>query len=175
MRSIALVSLLLILAGCGDVEGEGDFPGTVVYTSEDGAYRLRYLDPPGRIVEAEDPETLRLVAEVRGGVLGETGSDVPTHVMDLTEVPEEDGETACWAASAEAIALGSTIEVEHRYIENFYGDRGHEFLSRDPMGLKHRDAFFTLPDGRVVRLAFASALDTEDPGVDLILYGFEPL
>jgi len=175
MKSIALASALLAMAGCGDVAGEGDFPGATTYTAEDLSFRLRYLDPPWRWVEPEDAAILRLVAEVRGGALGDTAADVPTHVLDITVAPAADSLSACSAAIEEARALGGTIEIAERHVENFYGDVGYEFVSRDPMGLRHRDAFFIVSDGRVLRLGFGSALDTDDAGIDVVISGFEPL
>lgn len=166
---------LLALLGCGDVSGEGDFPGAVVATAPDGSFRLRYLDPPWGLKPAEAPAMLRLVAEIRGGAIGDVASEAPTHLLDIGPVPETDSEVACVAAEELAIALGAEIEVEQRSVDTLFGDVGHEFLSVDPIGLKHRDIFFTLRDGRVVRLGFASIFDTDDPDLDLILDGFEPL
>jgi len=174
MYPIRTVLPLLALLGCGDVSGEGDFPGAVVTTAPDGSFRLRYLDPPWGIEPAEPPTVLRLVAEVRGGAIGDVASEAPTHMLDIVPVPETDSQAACVAAETQAVALGAQIEVEQRTVDNLFGDVGHEFLSIDPLGLKHRDVFFTLLDGRVVRLGFASIFDPDDPGVDVILDGFEP-
>jgi len=166
---------LLLVVGCGDVSGQGDFPGAVVYTAADESFRVRYLDPPWRVTDAEPPTILRMVAELRGGVLGGVASDAPTHLLDVFLAPESTVQAACESAEVAAVALGASIQVEQRQVDNFFGDTGHEFLSSDPIGFRHRDAFFSLPDGRVLRLAFATPLDPDDPGIDLILDGFEPL
>ena len=170
-----LAPMALSPLGCGDVSGEGDFPGAVVATAPDGSFRLRYLDPPWRIQPAEAPAVLRLVAEIRGGAIGDVASEAPTHLLDIGPAVEPDSQAACVAAEELAIALGAEIEVEQRFVENLFGDVGHEFLSVDPLALKHRDVFFTLHDGRVVRLGFSSIFETDDPDLDVILDGFEPL
>jgi hypothetical protein len=166
---------LLLLAGCGDVAAEGDFPGAVVYTAEDQSFRLRYLDPPWGIEAAEPPAILRLVAEIRGGAVGDVASGAPTHLLDVVPLPIADSEAACVAAEAEAVALGAQIVGEQRTVDTMFGEVGHEFFSTDPIGLKHRDSFFALSDGTVLRLGFASVFDPDDDGVDVILEGFEAL
>jgi hypothetical protein len=170
-----VLALPLVLAGCGDVSGDGDFPGAVEWKADDQSFRLRFLNPPWGEAPASPPVILRLVAELRGGAIGDAASDAPTHVLDITPSDAPDNQSACVAAETEATALGFTIRVAQRTAENLYGDTAHEFLSTDPLGLQHRDDFFSLGDGRVVRLAFSSVFDPDDPGIDLILDGFEPL
>jgi hypothetical protein len=90
-------------------------------------------------------------------------------------LPIADSEAACVAAEAEAVALGAQIDGAQRTVDTMFGDVGHEFFSTDPIGLKHRDSFFSLADGTVLRLGFASVFDTDDDGVEVILEGFEAL
>ena len=45
-RLSVLLSLAVGLLGCGDVNGNDPFAGTVMYVSTDASYHLRLLEPP---------------------------------------------------------------------------------------------------------------------------------
>lgn len=156
----------------------GDDPNSrlTVYEPPSGEYRLRYLEPPWELVDAEGTDVFLRISSnsmIFGGFDGGPGK-YELHASVVTGTID----SSIAAEMRAAVARGETIMGAPRDIEDGGVVVGRELFSAgmvDIFYLNHRYVFFALSGGRVLRLAFDATPSLDTPEVDAMIAAVEVL
>ncbi len=169
VRRAILTLLISSLLGCAP-SGEDPLSRLSVYEPPGGEYRLRYLEPPWELVDGDGTSAHVRIASssmIFGGIDGGAGK------FDLFATVESGTVEANVAAEVRAAsARGEELVEGPREVEAEGGVVGREILTRgmaDVIQRHGRYAFFAIPDGRVLRLAFDATPPVDTPEVDAMI------
>jgi hypothetical protein len=173
VRTSFLVVVLAVTAACGNPDRYEDHR---TFTSAGEDWRVRFLDPPWELVDAEGPPILFRIASNAARVGGFDAAVLPRYELRISVEPGTPEERAR-RDGRRAAARDEDVLVEPREVLTRSGDRGQEVITRSRSAVDRRYfrfVYLSHPEG-VLRLYFEGVPDLDEPEVDVMIEGAEIL
>ena len=177
MRSATRLALLLltVVMTAGACGQPGRYAKYESFVSDEGGYRIRYLDPPWDLVEGEGAEVLFRIASNAARFAGVDAAVLPKYELRITVVS---GNAMSLAARDErrAGSRGEEVLVPLREVETRTGDRGWELVTQfDAAMPRYRRYVYVEHPRGALRLLFEGTPDLDEREVDEMVESVEVL